>query len=234
MVSEDLRRIISRITSRARILGVGAESVLLVAKINNYKIILKFRKMKPYMDPELAKSLTILRTIKESKIIAIINKNGIPSPRILFSLPKTGLIGMEYIEGTTLKEALERELVDPRTAGRVAGEIIGRVHSIGIVHGDPTTSNYIVKNNNYYLIDYGLSEFSDRLEDRAVDIHLFRRATLATHAKYAGILIESFLDGYRAALGEPADKVIERASKLELMGRYVAERRTVWSKQNYS
>ncbi|MEB3847112.1 MAG: Kae1-associated kinase Bud32 [Desulfurococcales archaeon] len=234
MVSEDLRRIISRITSRARILGVGAESVLLVAKINNYKIILKFRKMKPYMDPELAKSLTILRTIKESKIIAIINKNRIPSPRILFSLPKTGLIGMEYIEGTTLKEALERELVDPRTAGRVAGEIIGRVHSIGIVHGDPTTSNYIVKNNNYYLIDYGLSEFSDRLEDRAVDIHLFRRATLATHAKYAGILIESFLDGYRAALGEPADKVIERASKLELMGRYVAERRTVWSKQNYS
>jgi len=234
LVSEDFRRIISRITSRARILSIGAESVLLVAKINNYKIILKFRKRKPYMDPELARSLIVLRTIKESKIIAIINKNGIPSPHILFSLPKAGLIGMEYLEGNTLKEALEQGLVDPRIAGRVAGEIIGRVHSIGIVHGDPTTSNYILKNNNYYLIDYGLSEFSDRLEDRAVDIHLFRRAALAAHAKYAEVLVESFLEGYRASLGEPADKVIERASKLELMGRYVAERRTVWSRQKYS
>ena len=234
MVSEDFRRIISRITSRARILSIGAESVLLIARLNNYKIILKFRRMKPYMDPELAKSLAILRTIKESKIIAIINKNGIPSPHILFSLPNAGLIGMEYLEGNTLKEALEQELVDPRTAGRTAGEIIGRVHSIGIVHGDPTTSNYIIKNNNYYLIDYGLSDFSDKFEDRAVDIHLFKRAALATHAKYADILVESFLEGYRAALGEAADRVIERASKLELMGRYVAERRTVWSGQNYS
>ncbi|MCE4620300.1 MAG: Kae1-associated kinase Bud32 [Desulfurococcales archaeon] len=234
MVSEDFRRIVSRITSRARILSVGAESVLLVTKLDNYKIILKFRKMKPYMDPELAKSLAVLRTIKESKIMTIINKNGIPSPRILFSLPNAGLIGMEYIEGHTLKETLEQGLVDPRTAGRVAGEIIGRVHSIGIVHGDPTTSNYIIKNNNFYLIDYGLSEFSDKLEDRAVDIHLFRRAALATHAKYADVLVESFLDGYRATLGDYADKVIERASKLELMGRYVAERRTVWSRQNYS
>ena len=185
--------------------------------------------MKPYMDPELAKSLAISRTIKESKIITIINKNRIPSPRLLFSLPKAGLIGMEYLEGRTMKEMLEQGLVDPYDAGRVAGEIIGRVHSIGIVHGDPTTSNYIIKNNNYYLIDYGLSEFSDKLEDRAVDIHLFRRAALATHAKHADVLVESFLGGYRAILREYADKVIERASKLELMGRYVAERRTVWS-----
>ncbi|WP_062662782.1 hypothetical protein [Aeropyrum camini] len=38
------------------------------------------------------------------------------------------------------------------------------------------------------MIDYGLAEFSSSVEDRAVDLHLFRRAVESTHAPLAGEL----------------------------------------------
>lgn len=37
------------------------------------------------------------------------------------------------------------------------GFLIFRLHQQGIIHGDLTTSNMILKDNKLYLIDFGLS-----------------------------------------------------------------------------
>ena len=72
------------------------------------------------------------------------------------------------------------------------------------------------------LIDFGLAEFSSRLEDRAVDVHLLKEAVTSTHPGHAGEFMEAFMRGYPRALGEAA------AGEVEMRGRYIAARRSVW------
>ena len=71
---------------------------------------------------------------------------------------------MERIDGTILKDALSS------VALKEAGRMVGHLHNAGIVHGDLTTSNMIIKNDRCYLIDFGLGYNSTEIEARGVDI----------------------------------------------------------------
>lgn len=68
-----------------------------------------------------------------------------------------------------------------------------------------------------YLIDFGLGFQNARIEDKAVDIHLFRQALESKHFKHWEKLFHSFLSGY-----SPKDKkqILERLEKVEARGRY--------------
>src|SRR4030042_1167648 len=46
-----------------------------------------------------------------------------------------------------------------------------------IINGDLTTSNMILNpDNKLYFIDFGLSFHSNKIEDKAVDLHLLKQA----------------------------------------------------------
>lgn len=68
-----------------------------------------------------------------------------------------------------------------------------------------------------FIIDFGLSFISKRLEDKAVDLHLIQQALEAKHYQNHKKLYKSFLQGYK-----PKDKkkVLEQLKKVELRGRY--------------
>ena len=228
MVPYDPRRLIEYVENHTTLLARGAESELRKGTLAGLEVVFKIRVRKPYMDPRLDYKLRRTRTIREAKVIATALESGVPAPHLYMVLPSAGIIVMEYISGVQLKKSLWEEKVDPKWAGRTAGRILALLHSAGIVHGDPTTSNYIVRNNELILIDYGLSEFSASIEDRAVDIHLFRRAVEATHAGIAKTLYNSFIEGYREVIAE-SEEVIKRVEEISLRGRYVEERRkSVW------
>lgn len=225
MVSEDLRRLLDYVSSQ-RLLSRGAESEIRMGMFLGMKAVFKLRVRKPYMHPALDRRLRRQRTLREAKVIARARQAGVPAPGLLLVLPSIYLIVMEYVEGRLLKDELE-EKGEP--LAREAGRILGLLHKAGIVHGDPTTSNYIVSRKGLVLIDYGLSQFSDSIEDRAVDLHLFRRAVEATHPSLASTSWGAFLEGYRSILGAEAEQVIGRAEEIALRGRWVEERRrTVW------
>ena len=62
------------------------------------------------------------------------------------------------------------------------GKTINNVHDLGIIHGDLTTSNMIIRNDKQIvLIDFGLSYFKDSAEDKAVDLYVLERAFKSTH-----------------------------------------------------
>jgi len=208
----------------------GAESEIRVGVFMGIPAVFKLRVAKPYMHPRLAEILVAQRTRKEAKVIAQALRAGIPAPSLLAVFASIGLIVMEYVAGVTLKDYVSRDPQGAISYSRLAGYILGRLHSIGIAHGDPTTSNYIVTGDGgLKLIDYGLSEFTEDLEDRAVDVHLYRRAVESTHAAVAEAMFKSFLEGYEEALGGEAARVVERAEDIRRRGRYVEERRrTVW------
>ncbi|MCE4624737.1 MAG: Kae1-associated kinase Bud32 [Desulfurococcales archaeon] len=208
----------------------GAESELHLGAYGGIKAVFKYRRPKPYMDPRLDAMLRRSRTVKEAKVLLHAFSEGVSVPRLLAVYPTLYLLVMEYVEGPRMKEVLEGHVDTSKACSlaKSAAAILAKLHLIGIAHGDPTTSNFIVSPRGLVLIDFGLAEYTSDIEDYAVDIHLFRRASLSTHAAISGILTDCFTRGYREQMGNEADPILRRAEEIELRGRYVEERRTVW------
>jgi TP53 regulating kinase-like protein len=138
------------------------------------------------------------------------------------------VIVMEFIEGKQIKQLLGD--LSKRERAKVCvriGELIGKLHVHGVVHGDLTTSNMILNpESKIFLVDFGLGEKTMELEARGVDLHLMKRALQSTHYQFAEECFESVMRGYSAVLGaEGAGKVLGKIREIERRGRYVAERR---------
>jgi N6-L-threonylcarbamoyladenine synthase/protein kinase Bud32 len=98
----------------------------------------------------------------------------------------------------------------------------GKLHTAGIVHGDLTTSNMILRNsdNRCVLIDFGLSQVTTEIEQRGVDIHVLFQTLESTAPDRAESLKKAFIAGYRETF-EGATDVIRREHEIGLRGRYL-------------
>ncbi|MCK4434537.1 Kae1-associated serine/threonine protein kinase, partial [Candidatus Bathyarchaeota archaeon] len=107
------------------------------------------------------------------------------------------------------------------------GELIGKLHKYGIIHGDLTTSNMILNpEGKIFFVDFGLGEKSKELEVRGVDLHLMKRALQSTHFRFAEEYFNAVIEGYSKVLGsETVKNVLEKIGEIEKRGRYIAERK---------
>jgi N6-L-threonylcarbamoyladenine synthase/protein kinase Bud32 len=123
---------------------------------------------------------------------------------------------MEYVAGTLLTDALSETTV------REAGCMVGKLHTAGIVHGDLTTSNLILRSvdGRCVLIDFGLSLVTTEIEQRGVDIHVFFQTLESTAPGQAELLKTAFIEGYQQTF-EGAGDVIRREHEVEMRGRYL-------------
>ena len=120
---------------------------------------------------------------------------------------------MEKIEGPMLKECLEPDLVCE------AGMMVGRLHRAGIIHGDLTTSNILVRDGRCILIDFGLAQVSSEVEPRGVDIHVFFQ-TLESMVENHEELRQRFIEGYSVEF-DHAGEVVDREQEILQRGRYL-------------
>ena len=97
---------------------------------------------------------------------------------------------------------------------------MGLLHRNGIVHGDLTTSNMILKDDEVYFIDFGLGENTQRVESLATDLSVLKEAFKSTHFKYLNLLWNSFIEGYKRT-NDNFNKVLETLNDIEKRGRYV-------------
>ena len=98
------------------------------------------------------------------------------------------------------------------------GEWIALLHNNAIMHGDLTTSNMLInEEGKLFLIDFGLSFQSTKLEDKAVDIHLLEQALESTHYKDKEQLFVAFMKGYEQS--EDYYKVLERLDEVRKRGK---------------
>jgi TP53 regulating kinase-like protein len=185
----------------------GAESVIYEDK----NTIIKHRLKKSYRVKELDDELRKQRTRREANLL---QKVTIPHPKLIQSDDKEKII-MEKIEGEKLREVLDQK---PGLARRV-GELVAELHNHNIIHGDLTTSNMIYKEDQdkVYFIDFGLSFHSERIEDKAVDLHLIKQALEAKHFSCFKELFESIIAGYNS---KDKIKVLAQLEKVEARGRY--------------
>jgi len=206
----------------------GAEASLYLADWHGRKVIMKKRLPKKYRVSELDEQIKTYRTIHEPQLIHEAKKAGVPTPTIFLVDVKGATIVMEFIEGKQAKQLLSE--VSKSERQRLCfkiGELIGRLHKYGIIHGDLTTSNMILNpEGKIFFVDFGLGEKSKELEVRGVDLHLMKRALQSTHFRFAEEYFNAVIEGYSKVLGsETVKNVLEKIGEIEKRGRYIAERK---------
>lgn len=206
----------------------GAEASLYLAEWHDRKVIMKKRLPKKYRAPKLDEQIKTYRTIHEPQLIHEAKKAGVPTPTILLVDVEKATIIMEFIEGKQVKKLLTELSGNGRQdLCFKIGELIGKLHRHGIVHGDLTTSNMIHDSEGRnFLVDFGLGEKTRELEARGVDLHLMKRALQSTHFRFAHKCFKAVSEGYSKVLGpQDSKKVLDKIREIERRGRYVAERK---------
>ena len=191
-----------------KIICQGAEAILYQEKNK----LIKERIPKTYRIKEIDDKLRKFRTRREGKIL---EKASINVPKIFKIDDNNMKIEMEFIPGKLLKDILDDLSVSERNKiCKQIGEEISKLHEQNIIHGDLTTSNMIYYQDKIYFIDFGLSFFSHKIEDKAVDLHLLKQALESKHYKHFESSFKTILSSYKNK------EVLSRLQIVEKRGRY--------------
>jgi len=188
--------------TNSKLIAQGAEAKLY--QENN--LLVKDRIRKTYRIPEIDEKLRKSRTKREAKVLEKLKGIDFPAPKLLKVDEK--IIEMDFIKGNKVRDInLSKEI----------GEKLAILHNNEIIHGDLTTSNMILE-KEIYFIDFGLSFFSKRVEDKAVDLHLFRQALESRHYKVWEKCFGAFLKEYKKRATEISE-ILTRFEAVESRGR---------------
>ena len=205
-----------------KLIAQGAEAKIYL----DNQAITKQRTKKSYRHPQLDNQIRARRTKSESKILTKALAAGINVPQVLATSDKRQAtsefeIYLQFIKGDRLSETLNSYPEKKQfQIMQQLGEQVATLHKNNIIHGDLTTSNLIFSHkpqatsHKLFIIDFGLSFVSTKIEDKAVDLHLIKQALEAKHFQNHQALFQQFLKTYK-------DKaVIERLGIVEKRGRY--------------
>jgi len=189
----------------------GAEAIIHSDQVT----VIKYRTEKRYRHKGIDEALRRFRTRREAKVLQKLEKLKFPAPRLIHMDDEKKEIHMQHIRGRKVKDVLhEDHILYAREIGRKVAEL----HANDIIHGDLTTSN-MIHEQEIYFIDFGLSQFSKKAEDKAVDLWLLRRALESKHHKIFEECFHEAIESYRKHY--PGSKeVLDRLKAVEKRGRY--------------
>lgn len=192
----------------------GAESDIYSCSLMGFDAILKRRIEKKYRLKTIDENLRNQRTKNEARILGLVSSLGINSPGLV--LVDKYDIYMHRIYGTGLNDIINSKSTKIKVGEKIFRELgsYARIlHQNNIAHGDYTPANIIVdKNSAVYIIDFGLSEITNSIEEKALDLLLMKRSIDRNSFK-------TFLTAYRKE--NPQSKiVINRLEEIEKRGRY--------------
>ena len=257
----------------AQLLAHGAEARIFLLPPHTFlhhphPLILKHRLSKAYRHPALDAQLLHSRSASEVRCMVKARRAGVDCPVVFVVNTNDAHLIMEYISGQTVRQTLARlapptsdsvasnmtdahqhEHVDValcRSIGSAMGFAIATLHGANVIHGDLTSSNMIIRDNNHTtpysqtsvfapapptssspssiahigsltLIDFGLSSASHLVEDRAVDLYVLEKALIAT-TPWCTIVFDTLIGTYGTTL-VGAGKVISRLDVVRQRGR---------------
>lgn len=197
-----------------RIIKRGAEADVYLIPWFKTMAISKLRSPKKYRNITLDNLIRGRRTIHEATMLNDVKTTGIKTPFIYFLDPKRAEIIMEYIDGENVKNILSPEI------GFEMGKYVSILHNKNIIHGDLTTSNFIKRKKDLYLIDFGLSFYSQRIEDMATDIRIIKEILSSAHIQIFYETYERFLKGYELTTNNNFSRILKVVKDIEARGRY--------------
>ncbi len=192
----------------------GAEATLYRDKYLGIPVIKKERKPKKYRIREIDDIIRKERIKKEVKMLKKA-REVVKTPHTLQVNLKDHSIVMEELEGSTIKKRIEENQENPQKLGREIGKMIRGLHDKNIAHNDLTTSNMIRKGGEIFLIDFGMAEDTHRIENKAMDLLVFKKMLKSTHWKVDREIWENMKKGYRD------EKTIKKLKEIEERARYL-------------
>ncbi|EOA21502.1 hypothetical protein CARUB_v10001896mg [Capsella rubella] len=174
----------------------GAEARVFESTFAGRRSIVKERFSKKYRHPVLDAKLTLKRLNAEARCMTKARKLGVSTPVLYAVDTLLHSLTLEYIEGVSVKDIFldfgANGIVEVRfdDVATQIGAAIAKLHDGGLVHGDLTTSNMLVRSgtNQLVLIDFGLSVTSTLPEDKAVDLYVLERALLSMHSSCGNVV----------------------------------------------
>ena len=188
-----------------RKLSEGAEAKVFETKMFEVDAVVKVRQAKAYRIGELDESLRRSRTRKEARAMLRASEAGVRVPRLL-GLGKFSIY-MEKMSGKLMKDTLGKHL--PYS---YIGEMLAKMHAANVIHGDFTPANIMINGKEMYVIDFGLAEISESVENKAIDLLLMKRSI--GRREYAD-LQQAYTRDYTES-----KQVIARLAEIEKRGRY--------------
>jgi N6-L-threonylcarbamoyladenine synthase/protein kinase Bud32 len=175
--------------------------------------VTKRRLPKSYRHSELDARLRRDRTVLEARLTSEARRHGVPTPVVYDVDAREGTLVFERVGEADLRADLTPDRV------RDVARHLAAIHGAGFVHGDPTTRNVRVGQEDTertYLIDFGLGYYTDDAEDYAMDLHVFVQSLAGTSDD-----AESLQREFETAYGEAGDDaVLSQLREVEGRGRY--------------
>ncbi|KAF1962162.1 serine/threonine-protein kinase bud32 [Byssothecium circinans] len=248
-------------TSNLTLLAQGAEALVYKTTFltPTTHCVVKYRPPKPYRHPILDKRLTKARLLAEARVLVRAGREGVSVPRVLGADWEGGWLVLGWVGGGSVRKVLDgwaeglksgegerggEMYTEEEMLGlmRRIGKSVGRLHEIGIAHGDLTTSNIMLQSpdppstdgsaeaegvvtkpsitGEVTLIDFGLashipSHATD--EEGAVDLYVLERAFAATHPAAEPLfkeVLRAYGESWKGAKG-----VLKKLEDVRLRGR---------------
>lgn len=196
----------------------GAEAELRRIEWHGRKAVEKVRHAKAYRQAALDDGLRRQRIRMEARLMHEVRLLGLSVPLLYDVDLAAHRLVMEFVDGPTVKELLQKGAEDPIAIARSIGRLVGTLHANGLVHGDLTTSNMIWRDGRIYLIDLSMGEKSGALESQGVDLRLLEEAWTSAHYDVPEAF-EALLEAYRATYPK-AEGALTKLREIEERGRY--------------
>lgn len=221
----------------------GAEARVWKLPSTNPPQVVKERFAKKYRHPILDARLTKQRCKAEARLLEKCKKIGLDVPQVI--RVDAPVIYLEWIDGHSVRQELQNHLPkcgegsleeNGKESESVAvteeiavsmGIMIGTLHSQGIIHGDLTTSNVMLRSPTQnkdgalrlVLIDFGLARNSTSAEERAVDLYVLERALISTHPTLPDSFWSTLMQHYLENAGDKKEHTMSRLEQVRQRGR---------------
>ncbi len=204
--------------SNIELICQGAEARLFRCLYFGRRAILKERFVKTYRHPDLDKTISLQRLKGEVRLLTRAKQLGIHTPSIYhIDWAKRTIVMEDIHDARTVKSVIDTLIQENNTPkleqlAQQIGSTIGRLHQAQLVHGDLTTSNMLLsENNQLYVIDFGLSAHvpnkTQMLEALAVDLYVLERAIICTHQK-AKHFFSNILMAYKSSISDEKQRTL--------------------------
>ncbi|MEM4662785.1 MAG: KEOPS complex kinase/ATPase Bud32 [Candidatus Diapherotrites archaeon] len=201
---------------KEKLIRLGSEAMIFLTSWNGLLAVKKTRLRKKYRHKALDEFLSAKRIKREISLLHRAKLIGVKTPFVFNFIPENREILLERIRGKKAKDCIEKNLVLCKKIARS----ISLMHNSGIIHGDLTTDNIIVKDGEPYFIDFGLGFYSTKIEDKATDLLNLKRSLLSLKPtlKKEWQTIEESYSNY--ANGGPL--ILKKMEDILNRGRYVS------------
>lgn len=167
--------------------------------LGHTEALLKYRFPKTYRHHTLSTQLTASRTTAEARALVRCAKAGVNTPGILCLDEAQGILGLEIIQGKSVRELLgggaegdefeegkddpeeiqeeETAVVEEKVAlemMKLIGEQLAKMHQAHVIHGDLTTSNMMVRQKSGLHMEIVSIEKKKGKRERGVNLSLLR------------------------------------------------------------